>query len=76
MDGWLRSLVEENGAGVYVPAGDGAALAAALTELAGDRERAREMGENARRLAVREFAQDLLADRLAATLEDVAARPG
>jgi glycosyltransferase involved in cell wall biosynthesis len=76
VDGWLRRLVEENNAGVYVPAGDGAALAGALTELARDPARAREMGEKARTLAVREFARDLLADRLAATLENVAVRDG
>ncbi len=74
VDGWLRRLVEENDAGVYVPAADGAALAGALTALARAPERSRELGENARSLAVREFARDLLADRLAATLEEVAVR--
>jgi hypothetical protein len=32
------------------------------------------MGANARALAEREFARDLLADRVAETLEDAAAR--
>jgi glycosyltransferase involved in cell wall biosynthesis len=74
VDGWLRRLVEENEAGVYVPGGDGEALAAALRDLAGQDERVREMGANARALAEREFARDLLADRVAETLEDAAAR--
>jgi glycosyltransferase involved in cell wall biosynthesis len=79
VDGWLRRLVEENGAGIYVPAGDGEALAGALAELAGQPERLRELGKKARALALREFARDLLVDRLAAELEEVAAgdgRPG
>jgi glycosyltransferase involved in cell wall biosynthesis len=76
VDGWLRSLVEENDAGVYVPAGDGPALAGALKALAEDPGRLGAMGANARALAVREFARDLLADQLAATLEEVAARNG
>jgi glycosyltransferase involved in cell wall biosynthesis len=76
VDGWLRGLVEENDAGVYVPGGDAEALAAALADLAQRPERVRAMGENARALAVREFARDLLADRLAVTLEEIAAWNG
>jgi glycosyltransferase involved in cell wall biosynthesis len=73
VDGWLRRLIEDNEAGIYAPAGDGEALAEALQALSGDPERVRKMGDNARALAVREFARDLLTDRLAATLEEVAA---
>ncbi len=74
VDGWLRRLVEEHEAGVYVRGGDGEALAAALASLARDPERLSRMGENARALATREFARDLLGDRLAQTLEEVAGR--
>lgn len=73
VDGWLRRLVEENGAGAYVPAGDGEGLASALAGLAARPERLPEMGRNARALAEREFARDLLVARLADTLEEVAA---
>jgi glycosyltransferase involved in cell wall biosynthesis len=72
VDGWLRRLVEENDAGVYVPGGDGDALAAALVALAREPERVRRMGVNARALAEREFARDLLTGRVATMLEDVA----
>jgi glycosyltransferase involved in cell wall biosynthesis len=72
VDGWLRSIVEDNDAGVYVPAGDGPALAEALVELAGDPERREQMGHNARQVAERDFARDLLADRMVTTLEEVA----
>jgi glycosyltransferase involved in cell wall biosynthesis len=73
VDGWLRRLVEENDAGVYVPAGDGEALAGALSKLAAQPGRLRQMGANARALAEREFSRDLLADRVADTLEEVVA---
>ena len=38
LDGWLHRLVEENQVGVYVPPGDGKALAETLTDLAGKPE--------------------------------------
>ena len=70
LDGWLRRLVEENDAGVWVPAGDPAALAETLAELADDDARVERMGGNARALAEREFSRDLMAERLARTLEE------
>jgi glycosyltransferase involved in cell wall biosynthesis len=74
LSGWLRRLVEENDAGLYVPGDDAEALADALVDLAGRPEDAKRMGENARRLAEREFARDLLADRFADTIEAAARR--
>jgi glycosyltransferase involved in cell wall biosynthesis len=76
LDGWLRRLVEENDAGIYVPAGDPNALADGVVALAGQPDRLRAMGENARSLALREFARDLLTDRLADELERIANRNG
>jgi glycosyltransferase involved in cell wall biosynthesis len=70
-DGWLRRLAEENRAGLYVPAGDGEALAGALLELAENPELAAELGRNGRALAEREFDRDLLAARLRQTLQEV-----
>ena len=64
VDGWLRRLVETDRAGLYVPAGDGPALAAALAALAAEPEAARAMGARARRLAEREFSRDEMAARL------------
>jgi glycosyltransferase involved in cell wall biosynthesis len=71
-DGWLRRLAEENRAGLYVPAADGEALAAALVQLADNPELSAELGRNGRALAEREFDRDLLARRLRATLQEVA----
>ncbi|MDI6843783.1 MAG: glycosyltransferase family 4 protein [Anaerosomatales bacterium] len=73
-NGWTRTLVEENDCGVYVPAGDGIALADALERLSADRERLEEMGRNARRLAEERFSRDDLADQVLAVLKDAAAR--
>jgi len=73
VDGWLRRLVEDNAAGLYVPADDPTALAAALVALAREPELTRRMGGNARRLAAREFDRDVVAERLCAELERAAA---
>jgi glycosyltransferase involved in cell wall biosynthesis len=69
LDGWLRRLVEEHEAGVWVPAGNAEALAGALSVLAANPERVERMGQNARALAEREFGRDQMADRLVLTLE-------
>ncbi len=73
LDGWLRRLVEENDAGAWVPAGEPAALAETLAELAADPGGVERMGRNARALAEREFSRDLMAERLARTLEEAVA---
>ena len=70
LDGWLRRIVEEHDAGVWVPAGNAEALAGALSVLAANPDRVARMGQNARALAEREFGRDEMADRLAQTLED------
>lgn len=69
-DGWTRELVEEHEAGVYVPARDAYALADAVETLADDAQLRVRMGENARRLAEKEFARDLLAAQVLQVLED------
>jgi glycosyltransferase involved in cell wall biosynthesis len=73
LDGWLRMLVEENDAGVWVPAGNAEALAGALSTLSANPDGVARMGRNARSLAEREFGRDEMADRLARTLEEAAA---
>ena len=70
LDGWLRRLVEEHDAGVWVPAGNAEGLAGALSSLAANPAKVEAMGRNARALAEREFGRDEMADRLAQTLEE------
>jgi glycosyltransferase involved in cell wall biosynthesis len=70
MDGWMRQLVEDNDAGMYVrSAGD---LAQKLAWLRAHPEEVDRMGRNARALAEREFDRDKLAARVLALLEEVA----
>lgn len=74
MDGWQRRLVEENRAGVYVPAGDAQALADEVLRLRDYPRLVEELGRNARALAEREFDRRVLAQRLREVLEQVATR--
>jgi glycosyltransferase involved in cell wall biosynthesis len=68
-DGWQRELVEENEAGLFARPGDPADLAAQVLRLRDDRELARRMGGNARRLAETRFDRRLLARQLETVLE-------
>lgn len=70
--GWTRELLEENGAGVYVPVGDGIALADAIEALADDPEGTAAMGRAARALAEERFGRDLQAERIVAVIEAAA----
>jgi glycosyltransferase involved in cell wall biosynthesis len=75
-DGWLRSLVEDNDAGVFVRPNDPADLAERVAELRDDPERVERYGRNARQLAEREFDRDMLAERALSVLERAAASRG
>jgi glycosyltransferase involved in cell wall biosynthesis len=70
--GWLQELVERNEAGVYARHGDPADLADKVTFLRDHPELVKRYGENARRLAEREFSRDLLAERALGVLERAA----
>jgi glycosyltransferase involved in cell wall biosynthesis len=69
MDGWMRQLVEDNDAGLYVR--DAADLAQKLAWLRAHPEEVERMGRNGRELAEREFDRDLLAGRVLDVLEEV-----
>jgi len=62
--GWLGDTIENNGCGRFVDPDRPAALADALEDLSTKPELCQEMGRNGRALAEREFARDILADRL------------
>ena len=72
MDGWMRELVEQNEAGLYVRAGDARDLADKIAWLRDHPDEAARMGRNARALAEREFGRDELAGRALAVLEEAA----
>jgi glycosyltransferase involved in cell wall biosynthesis len=69
--GWIRELVESGQCGRAVAPEDPAELAAALSELAADDARCRRFGENARRLAERDYSRERLAARLERALRNV-----
>jgi glycosyltransferase involved in cell wall biosynthesis len=66
--GWLGETIENNKCGRCVAPDRPETLAEAIEELAADAELCRQMGENARALAEREFAREKLASRLEAVL--------
>ena len=75
--GQLRTLVGDGERGLLVPAGDAAALAAAIVGLSRDRERAAAVGARARAYALanhtwRQNARRVLAAAIAATAERAA----
>jgi glycosyltransferase involved in cell wall biosynthesis len=75
--GWTKGIVEDDDAGVHIPADDPRALADAVAALADDRTGAEAKGKNARETAERLFGRDDMARKLIAVLEDaVAARRG
>ena len=68
--GWLGETIENNGCGRYVDPARPEALADALEELASDTALCERMGRSGRALAEREFARDILAQRLEDVLLD------
>jgi glycosyltransferase involved in cell wall biosynthesis len=62
IDGVIRQVIEEAGGGLWVPAGDPAALAAAVEWLACDRETARAMGVAARKFVAEHFDRNRQAE--------------
>jgi glycosyltransferase involved in cell wall biosynthesis len=73
-DGEIAGLVRDNDVGFVVGQGDGAELAEGIQELAGQPERLRRMGENARALFDAEFAKPIAMERWRGVLGDVVAR--
>lgn len=71
--GWLKSLVEENEAGVYVREGDAADLAERAAFLARNRDLVARYGRNGRALAERLFGRRHLASQLLEVFEGVLA---
>jgi glycosyltransferase involved in cell wall biosynthesis len=69
MEGVIRQVVEEAGAGIPVRPGDAVALAGALRQLAADPQAGREMGLRGRSYVETHFDRPVLADKLAALME-------
>ena len=63
-DGWMRQLLEENNAGVFVKPDNPELLASTVIRLKNNRETCKQMGKNARKLAVENFNRIKLAGKL------------
>lgn len=71
IDGPIRQVVEDAGAGIFVPPGDPAALAGAIRRLADNPEQARRMGMCGRQCVENHFDRARLASQLATILESI-----
>ena len=76
IDGVIRRVIEEAGAGVFVPPGDAAALALAIRGLAAKRAAGRAMGRSGREYVARHFDRGALADGLEQVMRQAAAQRG
>ena len=73
--GWLKELVEDNEAGIYVRPDDAAHLADAVVFLRDNPDTVKSYGRNARRLAEEAFDRNKLAAQLLAVFERVVGKP-
>jgi len=71
IDGVIREVVEQSGAGIAVPPGDPGALAEAIRRLACQPEMGRAMGLAGRKLVEEHFSRGILARKLALMLEEM-----
>lgn len=71
MEGVIRKVVAEAGAGIAVRPGDPGGLAEAVRELARDRTAARDMGQRGRAYVVRYFDRARLAEELVRIVENM-----
>jgi glycosyltransferase involved in cell wall biosynthesis len=76
IDGVIRQVIEQAGAGVFVPPGDPDALARAIRQLARDRAASRRMGRSGRDYVAQHFDRETLADGLEGVMRQAAEQRG
>ena len=72
IDGVIRNVVEQAGAGHFVPPGDAQALAQAILAMADNRAEARKMGRAGRLYLEKHFDRALLAERMLGIMQETA----
>jgi glycosyltransferase involved in cell wall biosynthesis len=76
IDGVIRKVVEEAGAGVFIPPGDASALADAMLSLAATPQKAAEMGCRGRLAIEHEFNRIEIAKKMLLVLEELERKNG
>jgi len=71
IDGVIRTVVEEAGAGLFVQPGNPQALADAIRQLAKNQQKCRTMGKNGRNLIKTRFSRNALAEKFALILDEM-----
>ena len=74
--GESEAVLKEANAGIAIPPEDSRALAAAILQLATDREQRIAMGKTGREFVTSRYNRDVLANRMLAVLEQAARGPG
>lgn len=69
--GGIPEVIIHNQTGLLVPPADGEALSRAILELLEDREKARRLGENGRRLIEEKFSLEIMLERMEALYRDL-----
>jgi glycosyltransferase involved in cell wall biosynthesis len=75
IDGVIRAVIEQAGAGAFVQPGDANALANAIRDMASNPAEGIRMGEAGRQYLLAHFDRAALARQMQQTVEDLAARP-
>ena len=71
IDGVIRDVVEAADAGIFVPPGDADSLAAAIRDLAANRQEADRLGKNGRKLVEEHFDRRELSKKMAQIMKDL-----
>jgi glycosyltransferase involved in cell wall biosynthesis len=74
VDGEARAILEEAGAGVWIPAEDPRALAEAIADLRGDEEKRAEMGRRGREFVLQSYTRERQNERLIGIIGEMADR--
>jgi glycosyltransferase involved in cell wall biosynthesis len=62
--GWIKDLLDREGCGITVPPGDAGAMADAILRLVRNDELNKQMGRNAKRVALEQFDRGMLAEKI------------
>jgi glycosyltransferase involved in cell wall biosynthesis len=74
IDGVIRKVIEEAGAGVFVPPGDPEALAKTIQQFAADPANGKRMGQAGRKYLEQHFDRPILARQMHAVIEETAGK--